>query len=83
VVESENPIRLGGTVHGKFFTDQDAELARIQAALREPSHKLLLYGPRPIGKTSTLATQRSVTLGLVFDEFQEIGRPSRQCTFGR
>jgi hypothetical protein len=56
VVDSENPFRIGGTVHGKFFTDRDAELARIQAALREPSHKLLLYGPRRIGKTSTLAT---------------------------
>ena len=54
-VETENPFRISGTVHGKFFTDRDAELARIQAALREPSHKLLLYGPRRIGKTSTLA----------------------------
>ena len=52
---TENPFRIGGTVAGKFFTDRDAELERIRAALREPSHKLLLYGPRRIGKTSTLA----------------------------
>ncbi|MBL0169101.1 MAG: ATP-binding protein [Gemmatimonadaceae bacterium] len=54
-VTNENPFRISGTVHGQFFTDRDAELARIRAALLEPSHKLLLYGPRRIGKTSTLA----------------------------
>ena len=53
-VNQENPFRISGTVHGKFFTDRDAELKRIRDALREPSHKLLLYGPRRIGKTSTL-----------------------------
>jgi len=49
-----NPFRIHGVVTEQFFTDRAAELARILAALQEPSAKLLVYGPRRMGKTSAL-----------------------------
>jgi hypothetical protein len=49
-----NPFRIHGTVEGPFFTDRADELARTLASLREPGAKLLLYGPRRMGKTSLL-----------------------------
>jgi hypothetical protein len=50
----ENPFRIHGVVTEQFFTDRAAELDRIGAALREPAAKLLVYGPRRMGKTSAL-----------------------------
>ncbi len=50
----DNPFRVGGTVVGEYFTDRAAELKRITAALSEPQAKLLLFGPRRMGKSSTL-----------------------------
>lgn len=49
-----NPFRIHGVVSDQFFTDRAAELARILKALAEPSAKLLVYGPRRMGKTSAL-----------------------------
>ncbi len=50
----DNPFRVGGTVIGPYFTDRAAELKRIAAALSEPQAKLLVFGPRRMGKSSTL-----------------------------
>jgi len=49
-----NPFRIHGVVTQQFFTDRAAELDRILAALKEPAAKLLVYGPRRMGKTSAL-----------------------------
>lgn len=49
-----NPFRVGGVVRREFFTDRAAELTRIARALEEPQAKLLVYGPRRMGKTSAL-----------------------------
>jgi len=51
---AQNPFRVGGTVVGRYFTDRAAELKRITAALSEPQAKLLVYGPRRMGKSSAL-----------------------------
>ena len=53
-VRRENPFRVGGTVVGRYFTDRAAELKRIVAAMSEPQAKLLVYGPRRMGKSSAL-----------------------------
>lgn len=50
-----NPFRIHGVVAGEFFTDRAAEVDRIRATLREPGAKLLVYGPRRVGKTSAIA----------------------------
>ena len=52
----ENPFRVGGTVVGEFFTNRADEIRRIMAALKEPQAKLLVYGPRRMGKSSVLET---------------------------
>jgi RecA/RadA recombinase len=52
--KSPNPFRIHGVVAQPFFTDRAAELARILKTLREPAAKLLVYGPRRMGKTSAL-----------------------------
>ncbi len=49
-----NPFRIGGTVIGRYFTDRASELRRITSALAEPQAKLLVYGPRRMGKTSAI-----------------------------
>lgn len=49
-----NPFRIHGVVSDDFFTDRASELERIRATLREPAAKLLVYGPRRMGKTSAL-----------------------------
>lgn len=49
-----NPFRIHGVVTGEFFTDRASELARIRKAFREGGSKLLVYGPRRLGKTSCL-----------------------------
>jgi hypothetical protein len=51
---SVNPFRIGGSVTGEYFTDRAETVQRIAAALAEPQAKLLVYGPRRMGKTSAL-----------------------------
>ncbi|HUH12022.1 MAG TPA: ATP-binding protein [Longimicrobiales bacterium] len=50
----QNPFRVGGHVTGPHFTDRAAEVHRIRRALVEPS-RLLVYGPRRMGKSSAIA----------------------------
>jgi hypothetical protein len=52
--EQSNPFRIHGVVSDQFFTDRAAELNRIRSTLEEPGAKLLVYGPRRMGKTSAL-----------------------------
>jgi hypothetical protein len=54
VAEPENPFRIGGAVAGRHFTDRAAERRRMQRALTSPQAHLLVFGPRRMGKTSTL-----------------------------
>jgi RecA/RadA recombinase len=49
-----NPFRIHGVVVDEFFTDRDQEIGRILKILREPASKLVVYGPRRMGKTSAL-----------------------------
>lgn len=49
-----NPFRIDGVVTPPHFTDRADEVARIRATLRRPPGKLLVYGPRRMGKTSTI-----------------------------
>jgi Cdc6-like AAA superfamily ATPase len=58
VSELENPFRIGGAVTGKQFTDRAEERRRIRRALTSPQAHLLVYGPRRMGKTSTLRVVR-------------------------
>ncbi|MBI4544439.1 MAG: ATP-binding protein [Gemmatimonadetes bacterium] len=56
------PFRVGGVVEGPFFTDRAEEVRRIAGALRSPGDRLLVYGPRRMGKTSAIqAAVRRVT----------------------
>lgn len=50
-----NPFRIHGLVEGEYFTDREAEIRRFTQVLREPAAKLLVAGPRRMGKSSTLA----------------------------
>jgi hypothetical protein len=49
-----NPFRISGIVTGEHFTDRADELRRIEQALLEPGDKLLVFGRRRMGKSSTL-----------------------------
>jgi len=49
-----NPFRIHGVVEGEYFTNRTAEIKRMVNALTEPGCKLLVYGPRRMGKTSTI-----------------------------
>lgn len=49
-----NPFRIGGVVSDAFFTNRADELRRIEKALLSPGDKLLVFGPRRMGKSSTL-----------------------------
>jgi len=49
-----NPFRIDGVVTPPHFTNRAAEIARIRDALGSPPAKLLVYGPRRMGKTSTI-----------------------------
>jgi hypothetical protein len=55
MASDRNPFHIHGVVTGAFFTNRADEVARIRRTLREPGSKLLLYGPRRMGKTSALA----------------------------
>lgn len=50
-----NPFRIHGVVTKQYFTDRAKELDKVLGTLREPGAKLLVYGPRRMGKTSVLA----------------------------
>lgn len=49
-----NPFRIHGVVEGEYFTNRTDEIERMVIALTEPGSKLLVYGPRRMGKTSTI-----------------------------
>jgi hypothetical protein len=49
-----NPFRIDGVVTPPHFTNRAAEVARIREVLRSPPSKLLVYGPRRMGKTSAI-----------------------------
>src|SRR5690554_2334180 len=50
---SDNPFRIGEHVTGYHFADREDEVARIRQAMLSGS-TLLVYGPRRMGKTSTI-----------------------------
>ena len=54
MAKGENPFRIHGVVEGEYFTDRAEEVTRIVRTLREPAAKLLVYGPRRMGKTSAI-----------------------------
>ena len=54
----ENPFRIEGVVRPPHFADREDELARIGTALRTPGAKLLVYGPRRMGKTSAIVVAK-------------------------
>ena len=49
-----NPFRIHGVATGEAFADRSEEVARIDKALGDPGSKLIVYGPRRMGKTSAL-----------------------------
>lgn len=49
----QNPFRIGERVAGEHFTDRAEEVDRILRAMRDPS-RLLVYGPRRMGKSSAI-----------------------------
>jgi hypothetical protein len=53
MASSPIPFRVGEQVTGEFFTDREAEVARILQALRSPT-RLLVYGERRHGKSSAI-----------------------------
>lgn len=50
-----NPFRTGQRVTGEFFTDRATEIDAIVRAMRDPGSRLLIYGPRRMGKSSAIA----------------------------
>lgn len=50
---SNNPFRIGERVSGYHFADREEEVARIRAAMLSDT-RLLVYGPRRMGKSSTI-----------------------------
>ncbi|HSH45430.1 MAG TPA: hypothetical protein VK966_06225, partial [Longimicrobiales bacterium] len=52
------PFRVQGVVEPPYFTDRADEVTRIRGALERPPSKLLVYGPRRMGKTSALHVAR-------------------------
>ncbi len=51
---ARNPFPIHGVVTRPAFADRVEEVSRIRNTLEEPGAKLLVYGPRRMGKTSTL-----------------------------
>ena len=49
-----NPFKIHGIVEGEYFTDRTDELRLMVRSLTEPGNKLLVYGPRRMGKTSAI-----------------------------
>jgi len=52
--QGRNPFRIHGVVEGDYFTNRADEIKRITSAMTEPGSKLLIYGPRRMGKTSAI-----------------------------
>jgi hypothetical protein len=52
--ESAHPFRIDGVVTPPHFTNRATEVARVRETLRSPPAKLLVYGARRMGKTSTI-----------------------------
>ena len=50
----QNPFRIHATAGGEYFTDRKDELAKFRAILEEPAAKMVGYGHRRMGKSSTL-----------------------------
>lgn len=50
----QTPFPIHGVVTRPAFTDRWEEVSRIRKTLEEPGAKLLVYGPRRMGKTSAL-----------------------------
>lgn len=48
-----NPFRVGERVTGEYFTDRADEVRTILRAMQDPS-RLLVYGPRRMGKSSAI-----------------------------
>lgn len=69
----ENPFRIEGVVRPPHFTDRERELERIGEALASPGAKLLVYGPRRMGKTSAIVVAR--------EAFEETGGASVMADF--
>jgi hypothetical protein len=53
-MSKQNPFRIHGTVEGEFFTNRKRELGEFTRILSEPAAKMVVYGPRRMGKSSTL-----------------------------
>lgn len=49
-----NPFIIGTLATGAGFADRSAELARIEQALGSPGGRLVVFGERRLGKSSTL-----------------------------
>ena len=49
-----NPFRIHGIATGEAFADRLEEVAKIEAVLSESGSKMMMYGPRRMGKTSAL-----------------------------
>ena len=49
-----NPFIIGHHAEGDGFCNRRAEVARIATAWRDPASRLLVYGERRLGKSSTL-----------------------------
>jgi hypothetical protein len=52
--QKRNPFRIHGVATGEAFADRVDELARLGKALTDGGSKLIMYGPRRMGKTSAL-----------------------------
>lgn len=51
---ARNPFIIGHHAEGDGFCDRRAEVQRIAATLRDPSSRMLVYGDRRLGKSSTI-----------------------------
>lgn len=54
MITQVNPFRIDGVVTPPYFTNRAKEIARIREAFGAPPAKLLVYGMRRMGKTSTI-----------------------------
>ncbi len=52
--QKRNPFRIHGVATGDAFADRVDELARLEKAMSDGGSKLIMYGPRRMGKTSAL-----------------------------
>lgn len=50
----QNPFEIGLIAQGNHFADREDEVARIAHAFQSPGSRLVVYGDRRLGKSSTL-----------------------------